>query len=237
MSRDIDTQMTDDGVATLTLSRAERRNALSIKLRDEITQQLEDWTTDPAVRVVVLTGSGSTFCAGFDLNEFGQAELAHQIKDSSRRYHLAVWNFAKPLVAAVNGPAMGGGLDLSVLCDCRIASSTAVFGHPEIKFGAAPLFTPLQWIVGLGNARELCLTGRRIDAAEALRMGLVTRVTEPDDLAAEALAMARSIIEAPQAALEAAKRYLISSASATFDEAFAIEHDKVFDDFLIGPAR
>src|SRR6185312_7233654 len=84
--------------------------------------------------------------------------------------HLAVWHFPKPLVAAVNGPAMGGGMDLSVLCDCRIASSAAIFGHPEIKFGAAPLFTPLQWIVGLGNARELCLTGRRIDAAEALRM-------------------------------------------------------------------
>jgi enoyl-CoA hydratase len=170
MSRDIETQVADDGVATLTLARAERRNALSIKLREEITKQLEDWAADPAVRVVVLTGSGPTFCAGFDLNEFGQAELAHQIKDSSRRYHLAVWNFPKPLVAAVNGPAMGGGMDLSVLCDCRIASIAAVFGHPEIKFGAAPLFTPLQWIVGLGNARELCLTGRRIDAAEALRM-------------------------------------------------------------------
>jgi len=136
----------------------------------------------------------------------------------------------------VNGPAMGGGMDLSVLCDCRIASSTAAFGHPEIKFGAAPLFAPLQWIVGLGNARELCPTGRRIDAAEALRIGLVTRVTEPAELLDDAMALARSIIEAPQVALEAAKRYLISSASATFEEAFAIEHDKVFDEFLIGPA-
>ena len=98
------------------------------------------------------------------------------------------------------------------------------------------MFTPLQWIVGLGNARELCLTGRRIDAAEALRIGLVTRVTEPAELLDDAMALARSIIEAPQVALEAAKRYLISSASATFEEAFAIEHDKVFDEFLIGPA-
>ena len=236
MPRDIETHVADDGVATLTLSRADRRNALSIKLRDELTQQLDGWAGDPSVRVVVLTGAGPTFCAGFDLNEFGQPELAQRIKDSSRRYHLAVWHFPKPLIAAVNGPAMGGGMDLSVLCDCRIASSAAVFGHPEIKFGAAPLFTPLQWIVGLGNARELCLTGRRIDASEALRMGLVTRITDPDDLHSEALAMARSIIEAPQVALEAAKRYLISSASATFEEAFAIEHDKVFDDFLIGPA-
>jgi enoyl-CoA hydratase/carnithine racemase len=236
MGRDIDTQVEHDGVATLTLARPGRRNALSIQMRDEITQQLDDWAADPAVRVVVLTGAGSAFCAGFDLGEFGQPDLARRIKDSSRRYHLAVWHFPKPLVAAVNGPAMGGGMDLSVLCDCRIASSAAAFGHPEIKFGAAPLFTPLQWIVGLGNARELCLTGRRIDAAEALRIGLVTRVTEPAELLDDAMALARSIIEAPQVALEAAKRYLISSASATFEEAFAIEHDKVFDEFLIGPA-
>jgi len=179
MSREIETQVADDGVATLTLARSERRNALSIKMRDEITQQLADWAADSAVRVVVLTGSGPTFCAGFDLNEFGQTELAQQIKDSSRRYHLAVWHFPKPLVAAVNGPAMGGGMDLTVLCDCRIASTAAVFGHPEIKFGAPPLFTPLQWIVGLGVARELCLTGRRMDATEALRIGLVNRVTKP----------------------------------------------------------
>jgi enoyl-CoA hydratase len=197
MSRDIDTQVEHDGVATLTLARPGRRNALSIQMRDEITQQLDDWAADPAVRVVVLTGAGPTFCAGFDLNEFGQVELARRIKDSSRRYHLAVWHFPKPLVAAVNGPAMGGGMDLSVLCDCRIASSAAAFGHPEIKFGAAPLFTPLQWIVGLGNARELCPTGRRIDAAEALRIGLVTRVTEPAELLDDAMALARSIIEAP----------------------------------------
>ena len=236
MTRDIETRVADDGVATLMLARPERRNALSIKMRDELTQQLDEWAADPAVRVVVLTGAGPTFCAGFDLDEFGQADLAQRIKDSSRRYHLAVWHFPKPLVAAVNGPAMGGGMDLSVLCDCRIASSAAIFGHPEIKFGAAPLFTPLQWIVGLGVARELCLTGRRIDAAEALRIGLVTGVTEPSDLVADALAMARSIIEAPQVALEAAKRYLISSASATFEEAFAVEHDKVFDEFLIRPA-
>jgi enoyl-CoA hydratase/carnithine racemase len=234
MSRDIETQVAEDGVATLTLNRPERRNALSIKLRDEITQQLDEWAADAAVRAVVLTGAGPTFCAGFDLNEFGQADLARQIKDSSRRYHLAVWHFPKPLIAAVNGPAMGGGMDLSVLCDCRIASSAAAFGHPEIKFGAPPLFTPLQWVVGLGVARELCLTGRRIDAAEALRIGLVTRVTEPGDLLDSALAMARSIVEAPQAALETTKRYLIGSASATFEEAFAVEHDNVFDDFLLG---
>jgi len=235
MGRDIATQVADDGVATLTLARPERRNALSIKLRDEITQQLDSWATDPTIRAVVLTGAGSTFCAGFDLDEFAQGDLARRIRDSSRRYHLAVWRFPKPLLAAVNGPALAGGMDLCVLCDFRIASVNAVFGHPEIKFGAPPLFTPLQWIVGLGVARELCLTGRRIDADEAMRVGLVNSVTEPARLLDDASAMARTIIEAPQAALEGTKRYLISSPSATFEQAFAVEHDAVFDEFLRGP--
>jgi enoyl-CoA hydratase len=235
MSRQIATEVADDGIATLTLSRPERRNALSIKLRNEITEQLDSWATDPAVRAVVLTGAGSTFCAGFDLDEFAQADLAPRIKDSSHRYHLAVWQFPKPLVAAVNGPAVAGGMDLCVLCDFRIASATAIFGHPEIKFGAPPLFTPLQWIVGVGIARDLCLTGRRIDADEALRIGLVNSIGEPDRVLDDALAMARTIIEAPQGALECTKRYLISSPSATFEEAFAVEHDAVFDEFLRGP--
>src|ERR1700756_1123378 len=154
MSRDIATHLADDGIATLTLSRPERRNALSIKLRNEITEQLDGWATDPAGRAVVLTGAGSTFCAGFDLDEFAQADLAPSIKDSSHRYHLAVWRFPKPLIAAVNGPAVGGGMDRGVLCAGRIVSASAVFGHPEIKFGAPPLFTPLQWIVGAGVARD-----------------------------------------------------------------------------------
>ena len=235
MSLDIATQVADEGVATLTLARPERRNALSIKLRDEITQQLDSWATDPAIRAVVLTGAGSTFCAGFDLDEFAQGDLARRNRDSSRRYHLAVWRFPKPLLAAVNGPALAGGMDLCVLCDFRIASVNAVFGHPEIKFGAPPLFTPLQWIVGLGVARELCLTGRRIDADDAMRVGLVNSVTEPARLLDDASAMARTIIEAPQAALEGTKRYLISSPSATFEQAFAVEHVAVFDEFLRGP--
>jgi enoyl-CoA hydratase/carnithine racemase len=234
MSRDIATDVADDGVATLTLARAERRNALSIKLRDEISDQLDGWATDPAVRAVVLTGQGSTFCAGFDLDEFAQADLAARIKESSHRYHLAVWQFPKPLLAAINGPAVAGGMDLCVLCDFRIASANAVFGHPEIKFGAPPLFTPLQWIVGVGVARDLCLTGRRIDAHEALRIGLVNRLSDPAGVLHDALAMARTIIEAPQAAIECTKRYLISSPSATFEQAFAVEHDAVFDEFLLG---
>ena len=116
----------------------------------------------------------------------------------------------------------------------RIATPDAAFAHPEIKFGAPPLFTPLQWIVGAGIARELCLTGRKVDAAEAHRIGLVNTIVDADRLEEEAIATARVMAEAPQPALEATKRYLVANAGVTFDEAFAIEHDRVFDQFLLG---
>ena len=116
----------------------------------------------------------------------------------------------------------------------RIATPDAVFAHPEIKFGAPPLFTPLQWIVGAGIARELCLTGRKVDAAEAHRIGLVNAIVDAERLETDAKVTARVMAEAPQPALEATKRYLVSNAGVTFDEAFAIEHDRVFDQFLLG---
>ncbi|MDX1884530.1 enoyl-CoA hydratase/isomerase family protein [Mycolicibacterium sp. 120270] len=223
-----------DGVAVMRLDQPERRNALSIALRDAISETLEAWAGDDRVRAVTLTAAGSTFCAGFDLKEFAEPDLANTIRDSSHRYHLAVWRFPKPVIAAIDGPALGGGFDLALLCDVRIATTNAVFGHPEIKFGAPPLFTPLQWIVGAGIARELCLTGRRVDAAEAHRIGLVNTVVDAERVEEEAMATARVMLEAPQPALEATKRYLVSSAGVTFDEAFTVEHDRVFDQFLLG---
>src|SRR5205807_1308730 len=146
------------------LNRPDKRNALSIQLRDGLSDQLDAWAHDDAVRVVVIVGAGPAFCAGFDLSEFADPSLSAQIAASSRRYHLAVWSFPKPTIAAVHGSTVAGGLDLATLCDLRIAADDAVFGHPEIKFGAPPLFTPMRWIVGDGRARELCLTGRRIGA-------------------------------------------------------------------------
>jgi enoyl-CoA hydratase/carnithine racemase len=224
-----------DGIAVITLNRPEKRNALSIELRDELVEALARWHDDPAVKVVVVTGAGETFSAGFDLDEFGRAELAREIFHSSARYHRALWYYPKPIVAAVNGVAVGGGFDLAVLCDLRIASTAASFGHPEIKFGAPPLFTPLRWIVGDGRARDLCLTGRRIEAEEALAMGLVSRIVDPGELVAEASSVAKQIGEAPQQALEMTKRYLTGSAGLGFEESFRMEHDDVFNRLLRGP--
>ena len=233
----IRTQVEDDGIAMVTLARAEKRNALSIRLRSELMATLAEWADDGHVRVVVLTGDGPSFSAGFDLSEFAQPELARAIRHNSTAYHRALWNFPKPAIAAVNGPAMGGGFDLALLCDMRIASTDAVFGHPEIKFGAPPLFTPLRWIVGDGVARDLCLTGRPIGADEALRIGLVSRVVAPGALLEEALGAARQIAEAPQPALQTTKRYLSGNQGFGFEESFRIEHDDVFDVLLTGSGQ
>ena len=236
MSDVVRAEVGDDGIATLTLDRAEKRNALSLGVREGIDSTLSAWADDPAVRVAILTAAGPVFSAGFDLDEFADPELARRIRHNSARYHRTVWWFPKPIVAAVNGPALGGGFDLAVLCDVRVASSAAAFGHPEIKFGAPPLFTPLRWIVGDGVARDLCLTGRRIDADEALRIGLVSRVVEPDSLAEEAATVARQIAEAPAQTLEATKRYLAGNPGLGFEDSFKIEHDDVFDRLLQGGA-
>ena len=132
------------GIGILTLGRPAKRNAISIRMRREISSCLDRWRESPAVGAVIFTGGGTVFSAGFDLDEFARPEEFDILLESSSRYHRDVWSFPKPTVAAVNGPALGGGFDLATLCDLRIGSESCAFGHPEIKFGAPPLFTPLR---------------------------------------------------------------------------------------------
>ena len=188
-----------DGVALLTLDRPEKRNALSIALRDALADGLDALAADDTVRAVVVTGAGTTFCAGFDLGEFAvdDADFQRRLWASSDRYHRTVLCFPLPIVAAVNGPALAGGFDLAVMCDIRIAADTAAFAHPERLFGDV-VYGPLHALVGGSVARDLCLTGRRIDAAEALALRVVSRVVQPDALADLALEMASQIAAAPR---------------------------------------
>lgn len=203
----------EGNIASVTLNRPTKRNALSIALRDEIDACFSELEVDDGVKVVIITGSGTAFCAGFDLSEmkFDDPEHTQRFTDSSHRYHTRLMRFKKPLIAAVNGPALGGGLDLAVLCDIRIASEAATFGHPEIKFGSLVLFTALSDIIGGGLARELCFTGRTIDATEALRIGLVNEVVAAVRLMEAAKRVAETIAEAPLAGLEATKAMIIQS--------------------------
>ena len=212
MSYELLTLERRDNIALVTLNRAEKRNALSIALRNEIDHCLEGLEADDSVSAAVIIGSGPVFCAGFDTKEFSPEKM-DEVAASSDRYHRRLMEFGKPLLAAINGPAMGGGLDLAVLCDIRIAAEGAAFAHPEIKFGAPVLFGPLREIIGGGIARDLCLTGRRIDAQEAHRIGLVSNVVPAEKLLDEALAVAGTIAEAPVAALKATKQMIIDTYS------------------------
>lgn len=196
-----------DGVALVVLDRVDRRNALSIALRDAMSDALDELAGDQSVRCVVIAGSGSTFCAGFDLGEFevalGDEAFAAGLWASSDRWHHRLLSFPLPLVAAIHGAALGGGFDLAMMCDVRLAAADAVFAHPEHAFSEV-VYGPLAAATGATVANDLALTGRRIDAAEALALGVVSRVVDGDVLAA-ATAAASDVAAAPRPVLERMK--------------------------------
>jgi enoyl-CoA hydratase len=232
----LDRRDAGNGVVVLTLARPQKRNSLSLELLAAIEQAFGDLAADQTVAAVVLTGSPPVFCAGFDLAEMSDPSLLRAVRDASSSYHRAVWSFPKPVVCAVNGPARAGGFDLTLLADIRLASTTASFAHPEIRFGAAPLFTPLRWIIGDGLARDLCLTGRTVNAEEALAIGLVSRVIEPDSLIDEAIALASELGRIPAHVLALTKDYMTTGGGRDFETSFIAEHDDAFDRTLSGLA-
>lgn len=228
----IKTEIRQTRIGIITMNRPEKRNAISIEMRREISACLKGWQESETVGAIIFTGSGEAFSAGFDLSEFTHPALYPEIYETSARYHRDIWYFPKPTIAAVNGLALAGGFDLAKLCDLRICAKGAVFGHPEIKFGVPPLLTPLRWIVGEGMARDLCMTGRRIDATEAYRAGLVSEVVDGDKLMESACRLALTILEAPMHALRFIKTNMLDHANRGFEESFCIEHDRAFQEFL-----
>ena len=200
-----------EGVATITLNRPEKRNALSIAVRDAVSDALDRLADDEEVKVVVVTGAGDVFSAGFDVREFEQPELAEELWASSDRFHRAWLEFPLPTVAAVNGPALAGGFDLAVMCDVRVASNTARFSHPELAFGDVA-YGPLHDLVGGSVARDLCLTGRILEAAEALTLGFVSSVVASGELAEHAAQTADAIARAPRDVLLRTKAKFIRRA-------------------------
>jgi enoyl-CoA hydratase/carnithine racemase len=206
-----------DGVARLTLNRPEKRNALSVALRDAVSDTLDHLASDETVKAVVVTGAGPTFCAGFDLQEFERAAadgtFAGELWASSDRYHHTLWTFPVVTIAAIDGPAVAGGLDLAVLCDLRIASTTARFSHPEYTFGDV-VYGPLADLVGGAVARELCMTGRELGASDALAVHLVGEVVAPAELEAASLALAERVTRAPRSTLARTKAKALRRAGA-----------------------
>lgn len=219
-------------IALLTLNRPDTRNALSGEDMFAAFEQLfERLNSDQAIRAAVLTGAGSAFCSGGNVAEmrdrtgmFGGSpeQIAANYRAGIQRIPRAFQKLQVPIIAAVNGAAIGAGNDLACMCDIRIASSTARFAESFVKVGIVPGDGGcwlLPRVVGMSRAAELALTGDTIDAAEALRIGLVSRVVAPEALLGEALALAGRIAANPPQVLRWTKQLLQQARNGTLDEA------------------
>ena len=210
-------------VALLIINRPEKRNALDGATRAQLLDLLDELRADAGVRVVVLTGAGDkAFVAGADISEFeGRSPIDQFRVMSGRTVFDAVDSFPKPVIAALNGFTLGGGCELAMACDIRLAADTAKLGQPEVNLGIIPGgggTQRLPRLVGAGAAYTLLFTGDLIGAEEALRIGLVDEVVPAADLRARALALAESIAQKSPVALQLIKEAVRASLRGTLDE-------------------
>jgi enoyl-CoA hydratase len=189
----------DGQVALLTLDRPERLNAMNRTMLEEINRACDAAESDPAVHALVVTGAGGAFSSGFDLKEQMEARPTgaaawRKILDDDFGATMRFWSLSKPTIAAVHGHCLAGACELALACDITIAAEDAVFGEPELRFGAGIVTMILPWVTGPKQAKEIILNGLDdLTAAEALRLGLVNRVVPRGEDVATALAMARRI--------------------------------------------
>jgi enoyl-CoA hydratase len=217
-------------VAIITINRPEKRNALNIKTREEGAAVLEELSADETIRVVVFTGAGDkAFIAGADIAEFqGRTAITQREVMLGRSLFTAIDNFPKPVIAMVNGYCLGGGCELALSCDLRIASDRASFGQPEINLGIIPGgggTQRLTRLVGEGKAMELILTGDIIDAQTAYNLGLVNMVVPAADLEARTMELASRIAEKSPVALRMAKEAVKLASRSNLDEGLRREVD------------
>jgi len=200
----------DEGIATITLDRPAKRNAVTPEMGRELARLAREANGDPQVRAVVLTGAGDVaFCAGSDVASLPPDATFWEVRNRDLDYTYALRTIRKPLLAMIRGYALGGGLELALMCDIRYADETASFGAPEVRLGWTPgggASQLLPRLVGYGHALELMLTGRRVDAARALEIGLVERVLPAGELEDAVYGLAREIAELSPIAVEAVKQ-------------------------------
>jgi enoyl-CoA hydratase len=196
-------------ISILRLNRPEKKNALSEIMRTEFLEALDTMKVDKRIKAVIIYGGENIFTAGFDRDEVqsviqGKGDYQHFI-DSNHLFHQKIFEFPKLLIAAINGYALAGGFDLAIICHLRVASKGSLFGHPEIRFGACPLFFPYVTIVGRGKALEIVLnTSTRenfLTAEEAYRLNIVNKLVEEGDVLDEAINMAKQIMKSPEYAV------------------------------------
>lgn len=220
----------EGAVAVVTINRPDKLNALNIKTREEGAQVLDELAHDDSVRVLVFTGAGEkSFVAGADIAEFeGRTALTQRDVMLQRSLFNAVDGFPKPVIAMINGFCLGGGCELALACDIRIASDKARLGQPEINLGIIPGgggTQRLTRLVGEGKAMELILTGDMIDAATALNLGLVNAVYPVEELRAKTMEMANKIAEKSPVALRMAKEAIKIASRSNLDEGLRREVD------------
>jgi enoyl-CoA hydratase len=198
----------EGAVLTLTLNRPDKSNSLHPDLVEQLSSSLAGAEADNAVSVVVITGAGSTFCAGLDLELLVSwtTEQKSAYLDTVTSIFHRVWSLPQPVIAAVNGPAIAGGFDLAAFCDIRIAATEAIFGQAEINVGLTQIIHPLYKSIGLARAKELAMTGQNISAEEAFRIGLVNHVYTLEDLMPRVMELAAVLASKPRNALFETKR-------------------------------
>jgi enoyl-CoA hydratase/carnithine racemase len=216
-------------IAIITINRPEGLGALTARGHEELYQAYLNLRNDDEVLVGIITGIGKAFCSGSDIKDTLPAvkkagsDRPWDMPTPVTMRGLELW---KPLIAAVNGLTLGGGMGVILGCDIRIASENAKFGYPEVKIGLPPLEGSTQrlpHIVGLGVAEELILTGRVIDAQEAYRIGLVTKVVPPDELMSAAKGVAQTLCEAAPLAVKVAKEQMIRGLGMSLEDGLTFE--------------
>lgn len=215
-------------VRTVTIDRPTNRNAIDPELLAELLRGFEDLARDPAVRAVVLAGAGGTFCAGADIKAMRSLDdgAVASFLSGGQRLTRLIAELPVPVIAAIEGFALGGGLELALACDLRVAASSAILGLPEVAVGAIPGWGGTQRLVrlvGLGSTFELVLTGRRIPADEALRLGMINEVCAPKGALELACARADEIARVSPAAVRAAKAAIRVGSDLPLAEGLATE--------------
>jgi enoyl-CoA hydratase len=220
------TELTD-GVLTLTLNRPDARNALSPDLVTALGKALTRFEEDDAARVALITGNGRAFCAGLDLKVFASADADRRTVGALiRRFG----RLSKPLVGAINGPAVAGGLELALGCDFLIGSPQAMFADTHVKIGAFPgggMTARLGRAVGTRTAKAMSLGGVRLDAQAALRAGLLSEIVEPDELVARARELAGNIAAAKQELVMVVRKLYDENAHRPLEDALAVEENEL----------
>ena len=211
------------GIATITLNRPEKRNAISPEMIADLLAAFDEVDAS-ATRVLILTGAGKAFCSGMDLDALkalASQSPAQHLEDAKTLARLCrrLWSFPKPTIAAVNGPAVAGGCGLATLCDFTIAVPEAKFGYPEVRIGFLPAVVSIFLVrqIGEKHARDLLLTGKIVDAAEALRIGLITQIVPAEELLKVANELAGNLIAASPTSLRITKKLLCEFATPEID--------------------